>query len=104
MDLNKLYFANKESLCTTLADHLHDAQLEGLSEITLIEAIKDDGTSGQTWCAYKGYAVDNCDCKKSACGYYSSKSGRGRCEHKGTLYSFGNKEVFQVPILEEIAA
>lgn len=95
---DKLYFKSIDGTnCYLLEDHLKDARLEGIAEVTLIEALPDDGTTDFIWCTHYGECVELHLCKKSECPYYESKSGRGRCNNKGHLYLHGEEVTFQVP-------
>lgn len=92
-----LYFASvDDTYCKPLEDHLHDAKIEGLTEITLLEAVPDT-EKDSIWCTYLGEVEQRNECKKSFCSYYSSKSGKGICEHRGNLYWPGEEITFQVP-------
>ncbi len=94
----KLYFRSVDDTeCYNLECHLDDARIEELTKITLIEAIPDDGTLDVVWCTYYGECIDKSECKKTFCSHYSSKSGRGKCEHRGNLYLHGEKVEFDVP-------
>lgn len=96
MKTNKLYFENIDSIhCYKLEYHLHDAQFEGLEEITLVEALPDD-MKEFIWCTYYGDVVERNECKKSECPHYESKSGRGVCSNRGKLYRHGEEVTFKV--------
>lgn len=86
----KLYFT---SIDDTFCQELKHYSKEDLEELNynLIEAEPDDGKSGFIWCSYKGECVEKYECKKSECPYYKSKSGRGKCQNKGSLYWHGKK-------------
>lgn len=100
-DFKKLYFREIDSTnCYLLKDQLNDARLEGLEIVTLVEAIPENENIDLIWCTYHGEVIEKEDCKKSICPYYSSKSGRGKCEHKGNLYGFGDEVKFKVPTNE----
>lgn len=93
----KLYFRNEDSTnCETLDDILNDAKDDGLKEITVLQAIPDNGFSGNIWCMHLGEVYDKSECNKKECCYYSSKSGRGVCESRGKLYLHGEKETFKI--------
>lgn len=97
-----LYFENEDALnCYALEYHLRDAKLEYLKEITLMEAIPDDGTNDFIWCHIYD-CVQKSDCSKSMCPRYESKSGRGKCSNKGNLYLHGEKIKFDVETGKEI--
>ncbi|MFH6944589.1 hypothetical protein [Flavobacterium sp. FlaQc-50] len=92
----KLYFRNVDSTnCETIEDILHDAKLDELTEITVLEADPDNDTADHIWCNIYD-AVSKCDCKKSLCSAYESKSGRGKCKNKGNLYFHGDEVTFNV--------
>ncbi len=96
----KLYFKNIDSTtCCSLSDMLDEARCDGLEKITLVEAVPDDGTTDMIWCTHEGECVEKSDCKKSLCSYYSSKSGRGVCENRGSLYLHGEEITFDVPVI-----
>lgn len=100
-EVEKLYFENEDSIsCMGIENFLHDAKLEGLTEITVIEAIPDNGTSDYIWCQIYD-CVQKDDCRKSVCSAYKSKSGRGKCENKGNLYLHGNKVTFSTTTNKE---
>ena len=93
----KLYFESIEAVfCKPLEYFLHDAKLEGKKEIKLIEADKDTDTKDYIWCTHEGEVTERYMCKKSECEYYSSKSGRGVCEHRGQLYTHGKEVTIKV--------
>lgn len=96
--MEKFYFLDTDDIfCKSLESRLEDAQEEGLSTITLLEAIPDDITTDFVWCKYKGEVAEKIMCKKAECSFYSSKSGRGVCQHRGKLYLHGNEVTFEVP-------
>lgn len=98
MSKEKLYFKDvNDTFCTSLKTRLEDARLDGLKKITLIEAIPDDITSEYVWCTHEGEVSEKDMCRKSECELYSSKSGRGVCEHRGKLYLHGEEVTFDVP-------
>jgi len=92
----KLYFRSVDSTnCETIEDILHDGKIDELSEVTVLEAIPDNGTSEYIWCGIYD-CVQKSDCKKSLCSSYKSKSGRGKCDNKGNLYLHGEEVTFKV--------
>ena len=94
---HQLYFASiDDTSCHPLEYYINDAKLEGLSEITLVKADPDDGTTDFIWCTYHGDCVEHNECKKSLCNYYESKSGRGVCKHRGKLYLHGEEQIFKI--------
>lgn len=94
----KLYFENiYDTTCYPLSDRLNDAKLDGLTEVTLVEAIPDNNNTDYIYCGYHGEVGERSECKKAFCSSYSSKSGRGKCEHRGNLYSHGDEVTFNIP-------
>lgn len=95
--MKKYYFLNiDDTHCYLLEDRLNDARIEGLKEVSLIEAIPDNNNPDAIWCTHYGEAVDRDQCKKIFCSHYESKSGRGKCTNKGSLYTFGEEFIFNV--------
>ena len=93
---DQLYFKNEDSeFCYGLQHHLDDAKDEELKTITLIEAYPDDSVDDMIFCKELG-VTDKCECSKSKCEEYKSNSGRGKCEHKGKLYTYGEEVKFEV--------
>jgi len=93
----KNYFQDIDSThCQPLEGFINDAKFEGLKEITLLEAIPDNGSSEFIWCSQLGECVERQDCKKSLCSYYESKSGRGVCSNRGQLYFHGDEVKFEI--------
>lgn len=100
----KLYFKNEDStFCYSLQDHINEAKEELLDEIDLIEAIPAPNED-HVWCTYHGETIERNECKKSECSYYSSKSGRGVCEHRGSYFLHGEKVRFQVSYIDHISS
>lgn len=94
---NKLYFKSiDDTQCYSLQDHLIEAAEEELDEVTLVEAVPDDGTSGYIWCSYDGQVAEKNECKKAFCPKYESKGGCGVCSKRGKLYLHGTEETFKV--------
>ena len=94
---DELYFKSiDDTHCQPLEYYLNDAKLEGLTEITLVKAYPDDGTTDFIWCTYNGECVEHIDCTKRECAYYESKSGRGVCKYRGKLYLHGEEETFKI--------
>lgn len=97
MPKEKLYFSDEDdTFCTSLESRIKYAMLDELDTITLIEAIPDN-EGDYIWCNYEGEATEREMCKKAECSFYSSKSGRGICEHRAKLYLHGEKFTFTVP-------
>lgn len=97
MKKDKLYFASvDDTFCQPLEYFTHDASLEGLKEITLIEAVPDNDNPDYVWCTQMGEVTDRDRCRKSECSYYESKSGRGVCSSRGKLYQHGNEVTFNL--------
>lgn len=93
----KLYFQDVDStFCYPLEEHLKEAKEEGLTSVTLIEAVPDDKTSEYVWCSNYEDVAERSECKKSNCMSYSSKSGRGVCEHRRKLFLHGESVEFKV--------
>lgn len=98
----KLYFKTvDDTFCSPLESHLHDAKIEGLEKITLIEADPDNDNPDFIWCSQHGECVERNQCKKSECSAYESKSGRGVCSNRGGLFSHGNEVEFNVETHEQ---
>lgn len=94
----KMYFKDvDDTRVTDLTERLQEAREEGISKVTLIEAINAGKNDENIWCMYNGEAVDHSECKKSQCHQYSSKSGRGVCKHRGDIYYHGEEVEFDVP-------
>lgn len=101
--IEKLYFKNEDSThCALLEYFINEAKEEGLDDIELIEAIPAPKEE-HVWCTYHGETVERNECIKSECDYYSSKSGRGVCEHRGSYYLHGDKAIFKVPYIDHIS-
>lgn len=97
MKSKKLYFSTlDDTFCTTLEEHIDVAKFNGLTEITLIEAVPDNETKDYIWCGLHNEAGDRSECTKYSCEGYSKKGGRGVCEHRGNLFLHGNKVTFKV--------
>jgi hypothetical protein len=94
----KLYFKSiDDTTCYDLQTHFKDARDEELIKIKLVEAIPDDGTNDMVWCTFHQECTEKYLCKKNHCEQYSSKSGRGVCEHRGKLFLHGEEVEFEVP-------
>lgn len=98
MKKEKLYFQNENAeVCNPLEYFLHDAKLDGLKEITLIEAIPSNSVNDHVWCTYFLAVSERSECRKSICNKYeSNKSGRGTCIHRGKLYDHGESFTFKI--------
>src|SRR6476620_8403844 len=97
MKNEKLYFKSlDDEICSPLEIHLADAKWDDCKEITLIEAVPDNDNQHVIWCQHFWACVERPQCTKSECEYYTSKSGRGVCQHRGQLYTHGEEVVFQV--------
>jgi hypothetical protein len=100
MSKEKLYFKDiDDESCYPLFERLNDARLDGLKKVTLVEAILDNDNPDYIWCGHQGEVGERQECKKAICSFYSSKSGRGVCEHRGSLYQHGEEVEFDVPQL-----
>jgi len=98
MKTEKLYFKSiDDTFCSSLESFINDARLEGLAEITIVEAVPDNDNVDYIWCSQHGECVEKYLCKKSLCESYESKSGRGVCINRGHLYSHGEEVTFAVP-------
>lgn len=96
-DNPKLYFKSvDDTFCSPLESHLHDARIEGLEQVNLIEAVPDNDNTDFIWCSQHGECVERHQCKKSECSSYESKSGRGICSKRGNLYQHGDEVSFNV--------
>lgn len=97
MKTGQLYFKDEDSTnCYPLGDHINEAKEEGLTEITLIEAILAPNDEF-VWCAYMGEVMERFECNKSECSRYKpSHSKGGVCQHRGRYFEFGEKETFKV--------
>ena len=94
---SQLYFRSIDDIFTeTLEDLLSDAKIEGLSEVTVIEAIPDNETADMIWCSHHGECGEKSECRKSICPQYESKSGRGACKHRAKLYRHGEEKTFKI--------
>ena len=98
MKLKKLYFRSiEDKFCKPLEGFIHDAKIDGLDKITLIEAIPNFQDPEHIFCGHEGEVVERQECKKAQCASYSSVNGRGVCEHRGRLYQHGEEVEFDVP-------
>lgn len=98
MKIKKLYFQSIDhTVCSSLESHFDDARDNELTKIKLIEAIPDKDNPNYIWCAHELEIESRQECKKAICPFYSSKSGRGVCEHRGILHQFGEEVEFDVP-------
>lgn len=96
MKETKFYFRTVDSTnVETIEDILHDARLDELSEVTVLEADLDNDTSEYVWCGIYD-CVQMSDCKKSLCSAYESKSERGKCKNRRNLYFHGKEVTFKV--------
>lgn len=89
MKKEKFYFKSEDDTFCQSLQYFSKEELEEL-DYNLIEAIPDNNTSEYIWCTHRGETVEKFNCKKSICTYYSSKSGRGKCQSKGSLYWHGD--------------
>jgi len=93
----KLYFEDVDSTtCHPLDYFIHNAKIEELNKITLLEAIPDNDNPDYIFCGFAGEVAERCDCSKKYCDQYKSKSGRGKCSLKGNLYQHGEEVTFNV--------
>ncbi|MFV0587514.1 hypothetical protein [Bacteroides reticulotermitis] len=92
----KLYFRDKDSVFVEcLDDLLGQAKQDGLTEVTVLEAIPDD-MKDYVWCTYHGDVTERNECRKAMCANYESKSGRGVCSNRGQLFRHGEAVTFKV--------
>jgi hypothetical protein len=97
MKKQDLYFESIDSTtCHPLEHFLHDAKIEALTEITLLKADPDNDNPDYIYCTHYGEVSERCECKKSVCSHYESKSGRGLCSNRGRLYSHGEEVIFKL--------
>lgn len=97
MNKEKLYFRfEDDTTCRPLNWHLDDARDEELVEVTLIEAVPDNDNPDYIFCGYHGEVGERSLCTKYGCPTYTSKSGRGVCQHRGRLFEYGEKITFKV--------
>lgn len=98
MSKEKLYFKSiDDNICYSLQTQIEDARDEGLTTVTLVEAIPDNDNNDYVWCSHYEATEEKSLCSKNNCSAYTSKSGRGKCEHRGNLYTFGEEVTFDVP-------
>ena len=101
MKKEKLYFRSiDETFCSALEGFIVDAKNDGLKEITLIEAIPDNDNTDSIWCTHEGEVTERDMCKKAECEFYSSKSGRGKCMHRGNLFNYGEEVKFDLTVVD----
>jgi hypothetical protein len=99
----KLYFRDTDSThCEPIEGLISEAKYDELDEITVLEAVPDDGTSEFIWCIQNGECVERQDCKKALCSHYESKSGRGVCSNRGQLYFHGEEVTFKVKDFDNV--
>lgn len=97
MAKEKMYFRTiDDNTCHSLQKHIDDAKDELLTKVVLIEAIPDKDTKDYVWCTHYENMEEKNQCRKSFCPAYSSKSGKGVCEHRGDLFTHGNEVTFDV--------
>lgn len=97
MKTEKLYFRSiDDNTCHTLAYHMDNAREEEIKEITLCEAIPDNYNLDYVWCSHYENVEEKSLCTKNNCPAYTSSNGKGKCEHRGKLYTFGKEVTFKV--------
>ena len=97
MEKPKFYFENIDSeTCYTLDYFMDDAKAQGLKTITVLEAVVEDAMPDYVWCRYSAETSDKQYSNKKLCNTYRSKSGKGKCEFRGKLYSHGDEVTFDV--------
>lgn len=83
-------------LYSAFIENTPEAREDGLSEITLFEAIPDNGNPGYIYCTVIGEVGERSECRKAVCPDYESKSGRGVCKYRGKLCTHGDKVTFKI--------
>lgn len=85
----KLYFT---SIDDNFCQELKSFSKEELEELNynLVEAIPDNNNPDYVWCTHYGEVGEKSECTKRICPGYKSKSGLGRCQHKGNLFQHGD--------------
>jgi hypothetical protein len=97
--LDRRYFANENAEeCYALKYHLDEARAEGLTEVTLMEAVPDFDNPYYIYCTSSGEVGEKRDCSKINCDGYEprGKSHGGPCKYRGHLYEHGDKKTFKV--------
>jgi hypothetical protein len=98
--LDRQYFADEDAeRCYSLKYHLDKARAEGLTEVTLMEAIHDiDVPADVIFCTVSGETGERCECGKHLCDDYKprGKAKGGPCAHRGHFYEHGEKKTFKV--------
>ncbi|MFA7287667.1 MAG: hypothetical protein WC055_02205 [Melioribacteraceae bacterium] len=103
MSKEKLYFENEDdTYCRPLDSFILNANIEGLTEITLFEAVEDKDIKDMIFCSFLGEVGERNECTKRSCSSYEpNKSGRGVCSHRGKLYFHGEKVTIKIPNIQE---
>jgi hypothetical protein len=100
MAKEKLYFGSlDEEICRPLSyfiESVDSVDSAKVQELILFEAVPDTGPEEFVFCQHYGEVADRDQCKKSVCPHYQSKSGRGKCEHRGKFYTHGKEVVVVV--------
>lgn len=95
--MKNFYFRDEcdAEMCFHLDYHMDNARDEGLTEITLYEAVPEK-VEGFFWCRAVDEVSEDGYCGKS-CEDYEPKNGKsGMCRHKGNLFTRGEKRTFKV--------
>ena len=90
MKTQKLYFLDLSSERCYPLDYFSLEELEEV-DYELYEAVPDNDSKDFIFCSLAGEVGDREFCKKAHCKYFTSKSGRGVCSHRGKLFEKGEK-------------
>jgi hypothetical protein len=95
--MTKYYFRTPDDdLCYKLSYHLSYAKEEGLKEIELYEAIKED-VPGYFFCRDVDAPAEDGDCGKKCDGYTPKNGKSGMCRHRmNKFYAIGEKKIFNL--------
>ena len=95
MKKQQYYFRNSGSQnCYRLEYHLKEAHDEGLTDVTLIEAIPDPHNPDYVYCTNNETIVERDGCRKEFCRCYERRGNAkgGCCAQRGRLYVHGNEK------------
>jgi hypothetical protein len=83
----KLYFKDKDSeYCQSLDSFKDEMRLNGIQEMTVIEAVKDN-SKDYFYCQSAGEVTENDGiCGKGCCDYEPRNGKNGICNHKSPCY------------------
>ncbi|MCX6232719.1 MAG: hypothetical protein NTZ33_14370 [Bacteroidetes bacterium] len=98
--MKKMYFKNEDSeMAHPIKTLLEEAKEEGLTEITVCEAVISTDkeyffcrAAGEV-CQINMYCVP---CGKECEDYEPCNGKSGRCKHKGKIYDWGEEKTFKV--------